>query len=129
MSIIYEALKKTQDNRQTIHKEVVIPRNNKTLMILLLMFGILISAFFVYEKFGVTGENSTKSMKQVALNKEHPAIQISGTFLSDKIRMAMINHELYHVGDTVGDLKIIGIESDKVEFRNDKGDVAVKVTA
>lgn len=134
MSIIYEALKKTQENRQTSQsvakQEVVIPRSNRTKVTLLFMFGIVISAFFAYERFGGSIEAEQKFMSSKKLASNPPKnLQINGTFFADQIKMAMINHQMYHVGDTVGDMKIIGIETDKVEFHNEQGDITLPVSA
>ena len=134
MSIIYEALKKTQENRQTSQsvakQEVDIPRSKWTNVTLLLMFGIVISAFFAYEKFGGSIEAEQKFISSKKLVANQPKnLQINGTFFSDQIKMAMINHQLYHVGDTVDDMKIIGIETDKVKFHNEEGDITLPVSA
>lgn len=137
MSIIYEALKKTQDNRQTLQKpikEVVIPRSNRMKIILLIMFAGLVTAFFAYQHFTGTDMQSqykhvmAKKKISVALNTQEN-IKVNGTFFANKIKMAMINHQMYHVGDTINDMKIIGIETDNVKFRTDQGDVSMRVTA
>ena len=45
-------------------------------------------------------------------------LMLNGIFVSDEDKMALINHQTFHVGDLVENFKIVSIEVDKVKLEN-----------
>lgn len=57
----------------------------------------------------------------------HPSLELNGVFVSDQMRMAVINNQSYHVGDMVAEMKVIGIEHEGVKLKNDDGVMDLRV--
>lgn len=56
---------------------------------------------------------------QAAINPEKEKIAFTGIFVSDKSKIAVINKQSYHVGDTVKGMKIVAISQDSVDLQQD----------
>lgn len=132
MSIINEALRKTQQVRQNESKESisvvsppVIPLKKTVLlavagfaMMVILLVMLLPSRYFQAHK-------SLPSNKPVALktNIDTPKMKImlNGTFVSEHLKMAYINNEVLHVGETINGMKIIAINLDSIILQRVNG--------
>lgn len=67
---------------------------------------------------------------------QHPSLPIAdyvgnlilnGVFETDQDKIALINNQSYHIGDTVGGMKIVSMEMDSVKLRNDKNIFILRV--
>lgn len=138
MSIIYEALKKTQRNREYRSmpaRERIAVRNldwlDKGLVgtIFLLSFIILwmYIPHMVRHHAPLTAAFTAKAVTPVSQQAQAPVQQeaaiatnnltLNGVLLSDSDKIALINNRTYHVGDNVEGLKIVSIEFDNVRLR------------
>lgn len=128
MSIIYDALKKSQQAR-TAKAPIAVARkkraNRKHVMITLLA---LTTIFMIVAAFTMSGGSSlhlpllghkspAKAANSIALNAA-PRLMLDGVFLSDTEKMAMINRRSYHVGDSVNGMKVVSIAFDQVQLKN-----------
>ena len=141
MSIIYEALKKSQKTRAagTKHKPAMrvnvakiarwrppqVSRKNMILIsaILSAMFFTLyfLSAqtppgshlMFSQEKF-VVKPLAANAIKRLPM----PHLNLECVFLSENEKLAMINHHSYHVGDKINGMSITSIAMDRVTLQD-----------
>lgn len=127
MSIIYDALKKSQQARAAKAPIAVARKkriNRKHVMITLL---VLTTIFMIAAALSMTGGSSLSlpllgrqsppKSTAVALNAA-PRLMLDGVFLSDTEKMAMINRRSYHVGDSVSGMKVVSIAFDQVQLKN-----------
>lgn len=135
MSIIYDALKKSQQARAakapiTVARRPKIQRKNiiTTLLILTVIFTIL-AAFMPggpsLKMPSLIGQNKTQAPIIVA---SAPRLMLDGVFLSDTEKLAMINRRSYHEGDSVSGMKVISIAFDQVQLRGKSHSVTLRNT-
>lgn len=125
MSIIYEALKKTQQKR-TISGEITVQQKQKMsmsttiilinllLIICLLAFSKIYSTIFVH-KAPLPPPPTPAPVKIV--KKQLPAIDkflLSGMFISKDEKLVIINNKTLHEGDLVDGAKVASILPNKV---------------
>jgi len=55
-------------------------------------------------------------------------LRLSGVFVSDKTRVAMINNQSYQVGDRIGDIKVVSIEHESVKLNHEGSDIDLHVS-
>lgn len=128
MSIIYDALKKSQQARAKLHvKAVRMPRNKRKNMIMMLLilsciFAIITSLLIPATaslSLPMTSRHSTSQKQQIMpYIAAKPRLMLEGVFLSDTEKLALINHRAYHEGDYVNGMKIVSIAFDQVELKN-----------
>ena len=130
MSIIYDALQKTQKNRIT-KSDIMTPkpRTNvlKIKLILMLTSALIVTTgFYFFSQFRHLSTSVTPIKKIVQIAKTTPPqptvennkqLSLQGIFSSDKNKMAMINNKMYQVGDTVDEMKIISITQKGVKLQ------------
>ncbi len=136
MSIIYDALQKTQRNRSmsmsrdsyqdpAAHRMRWVDKG-------LLAAVILLSGFVIY----AYGPPVIKHFKQPAAAKPVVAAEVAapsaqlvteaapanlvlnGVLMSDQNQTAVINNQFYHLGDVVGGMRIVAIELNNVKLQD-----------
>lgn len=144
VSIIYDALKKTQNKReftqvQATFLERKLNRNIAWLKLGLLGAGclLLFTIFSYYPRVHLTEtprqtamlDKKNPPVKQLAAgkNKNHvmrqalsakPILILNGVFLSENERVAMINQQYLHKGDMINGMQLLKITANKVILRN-----------
>lgn len=119
MSIINEALRKTQQER------VNEPPKNLTLTVYrnalrkktvgLIAAGILtITALLVMIMLPI---HMSANKMQVVLN---------GVFVSDNVKIAYVNNEMFHLGDSLHGMKIVAINLDAIILQSKKGKMVLR---
>lgn len=132
MSIIYDALKKTQRKRQTIHESTInmSPKMNRTLPKVRSKSYILPSMLFIGLLITFTGYQYTQyqaAYKAPAAVKKAVDLTLNGVFVSDKSKIAMINNDTYKVGDRINGMQIVAIDMNLVTMKDkDQNTVTLK---
>jgi hypothetical protein len=131
LSIIYDALKKSQKTRAIGSRLKIarIPKNRRAQMIAVLLF--LTSLFVVVATIKLSSQPTKAPIMQgarvikqsaplqtAAANVVAPRLLLDGVFLSDKEKLAMINHRAYHEGDLINGMQIVSIAFDEVTLKN-----------
>jgi len=140
VSIINEALKKTQQSRKhdmdkramvkekstlpdvSLFKDTVLAVRGMDFLLAWKQSGFIVMtilltlvAYISYQH----AKNPTLPIVQTAINTAKEKIAFSGIFVSDKSKIAVINKQSYHVGDTVKGMKIVAINQDSVDLMQD----------
>ena len=127
MSIIYDALKKSQHARANKSQIAVAQRPRLTRKNVIITLLILTSLFVVAATITITNQhakNAALSQKKVVPVKpivaiaQAPRLMLEGVFLSENEKLAMINHHTYHEGDNVHGMQIVNIAFDQVTLKN-----------
>ena len=121
MSIIYDALQKTQQHREIKQplpgkkKSIFSPvRLTLALCLTLCAVAIVIMAFYTKGiKRPVTPPPST-----VMPMKNIPPMTLNGIFFSSQYKIAMINNHIFQIGDMVNGMKIVDIQYDNVQLEH-----------
>ena len=132
MSIIYDALKKSQKARASNVSRIRvarIPKNRRAQMIAVLL--LLTSLFIIVATIKLSAQQpktiimqSARAIKlptpikTAAASVAAPRVLLDGVFLSDKEKLAMINHRAYHEGDLINGMQIVNIAFDEVTLKN-----------
>ncbi len=149
MSIIYDALKKSQKARATqstrIRKQLRMPRlpritvmkvdRKNLIMVLLILTSLFIMAMMLTMQ-EPPGANRLFAQQQFVKKRvlakakltPSPRLMLEGVFLSDNEQLAMINHHTYHVGDKVNDMQVVNIALDEVTLQDKKHSVVLRNT-
>ena len=112
MSIINDALQKIQRARKKRHGSLQYISENqnrsvwKSGIFFLAMVVLLIGLLTSYTQLNLFQSNA------IVKNK----LTLNGVFISDEMKMAMINNQEYHIGDKIGKLKVMSIEEDSVKL-------------
>ncbi len=126
MSIIYDALKKSQKARSARAPSVVsITRHlNRKKMIMVLVIGVALFATTATllltgpsTSASILSQNTVKTLP-VPVIASAPRLMLEGVFLSENERLAMINHHTYHEGDRVNGMQVMSIAFDQVTLQN-----------
>lgn len=137
MSIIYDALRKSQQARAAKAPVVVARRlkiQRKNILITLL---ILTAIFAVLAALTIPGGPSLKLPSLLGKKKVQPPapvvaviprLMLDGVFLSDTEKLAMINRRSYHEGDSISGMKVISIAFDQVTLRGKTHSVTLRNT-
>lgn len=135
MSIIYDALRKSQQARAAKAPVVVTARRpkiqRKNIIITML---ILTCIFTILAVVTIPGGPSLKLPSLLGQHKAQPAaivasaprLMLDGVFLSDTEKLAMINRRSYHEGDSVSGMKVISIAFDQVTLRGKTHSVTLR---
>ncbi len=149
MSIVYDALTKTQKNIE--NRRHIFSQNNQTrnfnwfnALLLSIIFGLTILALVAYypklshilpnpfanqsKKKGITAPTNQLIASQAARlpTVDSPlseimyqgSLQLSGVFISEQEKIAVINGQSIHIGDIVDGKKIISIDYEKVRLQD-----------
>lgn len=118
MSIIHNALKSV---RQKMGPEA----GRKRPVLLWLLF-LATAAFYLHvQPLDVpllVAENSPELKTQPA------QLRLNGVFVSDRLKVAMINSHIYRKGETVNGMKITAIELNRVSLDHDGTELVLKMT-
>lgn len=152
MSIIYEALKKSQKIRSASKPEPkvkAIPakrhgnaRNHLiiTLLFLTCLFTIYMAATMPHGKLlpslsmtkKTINHDAAAATKRALAKREPvfiiPKLRLDGVFLSNREKMAMIDNKAYHLGDEVKGMKLVSITLDKVKLKHKKQTLTLRNT-
>lgn len=134
MSIIYDALKKSQKVRTT--RPTAVSRRmrrptHKQLVITLLIFSSMMLVMLLISLATQTkpAPKAVAVVKPVAVKPmlaSAPRLMLDGVFLSDSEKLAMINRRAYHIGDQVYDMKVVGISLEKVTLQGKNRSLILK---
>ncbi len=130
MSILYDALKKTQLKSSVVNSTITITKKSKKwswlIISLAALLGLLIAAFSIYY---ITAKPKPKPQpekpKMVGVKKPAPLpkpivkkvnLSLMGVFISDDEKVAMINNRLMHIGDVIEGMKVVSIELEGVKL-------------
>lgn len=142
MSIIYDALTKTQKNikgqhNKTGNKYILLARerNQKfdwldvTLIMAIIFLSVVISQIY-FTKHKQKPSIAKSAVNQVAVSQSIPVVpsmpkemmyqgplQLNGIFISDDEKLAFIDHNERHVGDMVEGKRIISIDYSQVKLQ------------
>ena len=132
MSIIYDALQKTQEQRQNDHKTSdtsdTVDINKKSFA------WVKVISFVLFVSFILAGIFLFLPKKQVVPKKPAnivlapaPNLILNGIFVSENEKIAAINNQFFHQGDTVLGMKITAISPNSVALKNDKRIMVLQV--
>jgi len=114
LSIIYDALQKTQKNQPTENPKPKYPAKHFFRIKALLSISLSLLVIFV-----VTYAYLTKRPQHTVTTLQSPTkLSLNGVFVSNAAQVAMINHRMFHVGDQINNMKVISIEYDGVKLAN-----------
>lgn len=141
MSIIYDALKKSQQARAekpalTVSRKAGSVRMNRkdmilTLLILTCLFATAVIVTMSAESalnLPIIGKKIAGAKpKPVALRiNAAPRLMLDGVFLSDKEKLAMINRRSYHEGDVISGFKVVSIAFDQVRLKDQTRSITLR---
>ena len=146
MSIIYDALRKTQENRENIRdpqemtgKTSVMKSNRNFEWPDIFLLGSIGALLILLIAIYLTHLSFTPDAKKVAVVTPPavpavteptplPKLVLNGVFLSDHEQIAMINNQTYHFGDIVSGLKIVDIQGSSVKLQNEHHSIVLAVS-
>lgn len=134
VSIIYDALQKAQRHREMSYRAPSLEQPKKTLNPLQIMVFIITLLLLAVIGLGMTYLTMplNKPRHKPVLTSQAPAkpiskpivrivkLKLNGVFLSNDENVAMINQDMYRLGDVIEGLKIVSIQLDSVVLQNDK---------
>ncbi len=127
MSIIYQAHKKGS-SKDTFARPVIRSFPWFDVALWLLVFILLIYTSVVYfpkvKKYFSTPFFATKIAPPITLKLINEADyqnkhKVTGVFLADNDKIALINHHYYHLGDNLDGMQIVQIDLNDVTVRNE----------
>lgn len=147
MSIIYNALQKTQENRaqENLTKENLESKRNTSdvvshlifsarfkkisVLVLAFLFSLFILTQYVILKKRLPHASDAKSSASLVktdkttkpINQPYRELELNGVFVSNQNKIAMINNQAFGLNDTVDGMKIIAIDLHSVKLKNEKG--------
>ena len=108
----YDEEQKREDNNK-IQRQAVKKTKKSSLHVLLLVFAVVIVASIAYYFWPkVKGTGITTKVTSLF----HKDVSLTGIFYSDDDPIAIVNGKIVHEEDVVGDVKVLKIYKDKVEF-------------
>lgn len=112
VSIIYNALKKTQEQRenpQNFQSKIKWKRWTIRALLLISVISISIYCFYQFRPLVITYFSASRAPeKMTALMK------LDGVYLSRAHKIAMINQQMYTLGSDINNLKIIEIDDNHI---------------
>ncbi|MBV9576116.1 MAG: hypothetical protein JO149_05800 [Gammaproteobacteria bacterium] len=132
MSIIYDALQKTQHNRTTQSSEPL-PKTpaakmiakqwpKKRISVLMILFALsLLFLFFSNKSPSTSPSQTTLALNTKAVHnlpRKNIHLTLNGVFLSDQLKVAMINNQTYKVGDKINNFKVMSIQANRVQLQS-----------
>lgn len=133
MSIIYDALQKTQANRDAIISGAP-KKSRKRLKIILISLILSVFTISLISYFSTIAPSKKKLVKKIPkppVVVKHvvpplPQLTLNGFFLSDDESIAMINNRIMHVGDTIENMKVMSISENGVELGDSERHMVLK---
>lgn len=108
----FDEEQRRKDNSK-IQRHAVKKTRKSSLHVLLLVFAVVIVASIAYY-FWPTVKGLGVATKVAALF--HKDVSLTGIFYSDDDPIAIVDGEIVHEEDVIGDVKVLKIHKDKVEF-------------
>jgi type II secretory pathway component PulC len=144
VSIIYDALQKTQRNRAAI-RDLYQEKMSKRMQFLdvglyVLIIGLIAAVLFaylprVYKHYSVA-KPPVQVEKVVAVRKASPTpveiktnMVLNGVMLSDQNKIALINNQSYHLGEWVDGMQIVNIQLNQVKLQKDNEYVVLRTVS
>jgi type II secretory pathway component PulC len=139
VSIIYDALQKTQRNRSG-NKDINLDHINRKIKFLdrgLLIAIILLLALVIYAYHPLVTKHLHGSTKKPVIATAPKTMEaaapsnmvLNGVLMSDNNQTALINNQFYHLGDSVNGMKIINIELNNVKLQQGNQIVVLRTSA
>jgi len=127
VSIIYDALKKTQKNREsnlsitssTIPVSFSIQKKKKRSIYIITTLAVALSLvfyFFTPHKEPIKVTQKTVQAQPIKLNSSHGLV-LDGLFVSDTNKVAMINHQMVRIGSVINNMTVVAITSKSVKLK------------
>jgi hypothetical protein len=150
MSIIYEALQKTQKKRRAImeaprvavvtKKPKLKTRVSNKIALIDVMIGFTIIVLILFISLSLTNKyrkNHQFKIARAAILKDQSNIKsmaanfklnhkLNGVFISDKNSFALINNKSFHLGDMIDGMKIVDLNINYVKLENTQQQVILK---
>lgn len=134
MSIIYDALQKTQQRGHGLNKPIPLKSGLKLqwqkmsfilfgLMVLLILGVILQMTWQFYSKSPIPASSVVK--KTTHTHKLN--LQLNGIFLDSNDKLAMINNNMYSLGDSIDGLKIVSITTNRVRLQDNEHSILLRL--
>lgn len=131
LSIIYDALKKSQNKRTQNKPKVKVARRSfklSRMQLIILLTGTCL--FLIAAAINMT-DNTTLNLrmaknKPVIKTTPIPKLKLDGVFLSDSETLAMINKHSYHIGDALHGMKVVNITLDTVTLQNAQKSIVLR---
>lgn len=148
MSIIYNALQKTQRNRsgrrtRFYHTAGVLPSRIMSIVSIITISALFAMAIYtVYKYFPPLSSFHFAKTETPKVSKQLPTpppIQhinqavykskhfLNGVYVSDQEKFAMINFQMFHVGDMVDGLRVTSITTNSVTLQNNYDTVMMQI--
>jgi hypothetical protein len=128
VSIIYKALQKTQKNREkdtrfSPEETAVIKTywvDKALIATILALLTIVLYAYYPKLKNLHLFAHSVKYAAQPAVNEVEfkNKFVLTGIFISDQTKIAMINNQYVHLGDIIGNMRVVYIGDNLVKLQN-----------
>lgn len=126
MSVIDDALKKTQQKLNASSKAVVMTKTKTSF--LLMTIALIVGAVGVLSLFNNLTHHNKKHLSLVVVPKKSvvkiavkevpvPQLTLNGTMIGGSNSIAMINHHAYHIGDSVDGMNIQSISAKSVQLQ------------
>ncbi len=139
MSIIYDALQKTQRNRSG-NKDINLDHINRKIRfldrgLLIAIILLLVMVGYAYHPLLTMHLHVTKTKPVVIAAPQTveaaapPNMVLNGVLMSDNNQTALINNQFYHIGDSVNGMKIINIELNNVKLQQGNQVVILRTSA
>lgn len=140
MSIIYDALQKTQQNRRVQNDDpetaevVAVSRFDwKDMVLIFLIITLLLTTstlmFFHHKRFFARPVVAVAPLPAPPVEIPLPKLVLNGIFMSDQEQFAMINNHPFHMGDVVEGMKIVDIGNNSVKLQNEHHSIILEVMA
>jgi len=136
LSIIHDALQKTQEKQTEINKNIFYkPKHlsSKFKWFLFSLMSFIAVGYMIYFFIAQYHHNKTLALNNQIqknhLQKTHiPPLHLDGIFISNNVKLAMINNKFYRVGDDVNGLHVTQIEFEGVELEKSGNVIHLKHT-
>lgn len=138
MSIIYEALKKTQ-NKRSEAQEFIEPqkinnalkvRSYSVILMGILSFLVIVNIFqYFYHAYAAKRPSAQVSQAPVIAEDEifKNKHKLSGVFLSTNEKVAMIDNKFYYLGSSIDGMKLVKMKLNQVTLRDEKMSINLEV--
>jgi hypothetical protein len=142
VSIIYDALQKTQRNR-SLNRDNQVGANYGMRLVDKGLLGavILLSVFVIVAYWPIIAKHftqtasvksavpTTQESPQLVVQPAPAGLVLNGVLMSDQNQTALINNQFYHLGDLVGGMRIVDIELNNVRLQDGTKIVVLKTAS
>jgi len=136
VSIINEALRKTQERKEELKQPLFIQSyakpfpNKKMAKIVGLTSLLLLAALLVVMSNYHSRSSKPAVLSLLSLKTEHELpnkmkTALNGVFVSERMKVAYADTQAFHIGDTINGLKIVDITLDSIKLQHEKGIIEI----